>query len=311
MALNGYISQTATVGKITDSSLLKPAGSGQTQISVSVPPAIYQGSSDSGTAPFCVVTSNTVLTLTLAAVPGFTTGSKAGVSWTDTSFVAHYLLDCTITSITGAVVVITAPASIPAAIPGNGTPMQANFASITNGTTVITIAIATLATSDVPNNPDLTDYSIPTGTVEELLVTCSGLGATELFAVPQGLLSGSGGAWTTSGNTLTVSGAGWAVNALAGLSFTIGGNPYTCLSNTATVATMTGSGSTSTGSETWSIASPNVVFAWNYIMQGDYYVYPNLVCATNSQLFYGTIEKIRFYNFSTTANTMQIGVQLA
>lgn len=170
MAQQGYYSSTSTVGGIQDRSLVKPNGDGVVQITPTVPAAVFQTNDNSGTGAHYTKTSSTVLVLTFASPPGFTTSSLAGVFWGN----GEYCLDCTITTITGNVVTITAPGSIPAGM--------SDFTDVTPGTTVITVAIATLATSDLPNNPDLTAYTLPEGDLQQLLVTAAGgTGAFEIF----------------------------------------------------------------------------------------------------------------------------------
>ena len=180
--MQGYNAQTATIGSVSDTKLQRPSGSGTIAIQPTIPAAVFQASSNS-VAPKYVKTSNTVLTLTFAAsyVIGFTTGSNAGVYWLDSTGVPHYCLDCTITSVTGQVVVITAPGTVPLGISANGSPAMTDFTSVTENVTTVTVAIATIATADTPANPDISDYTIPAASVQQLLITSQGLGATELF----------------------------------------------------------------------------------------------------------------------------------
>ena len=175
MSATGYFNQSVTVGSISDKLLQKPQGSGTIQITPTIPAAIAQTSADtlpSPAAPFYTKSSSTVLHLTLPGAPGFTTGSLMGIFWTDGT-TPRFCIDCVITSITGSVVVITAPGSIP-----DG---QDDFTTITAGTTEVTFSVANLTTADQPGNTDETDYTIAAGSVLQLLMTCAQTGAFELF----------------------------------------------------------------------------------------------------------------------------------
>lgn len=295
---NGYFAQTAQIGTVGDSIVTKPVGSGQQLIQPSIPGAIAKTALNTGSGVFYYTkSSSTVLVLNCPTTPSWTTGSLMGIFWT-TGGVNYYCLDCTLAIATNAVT-ITAPGTIPSG--------QTNFATITAGTTIVTFSLATLATADIPNNPDVTSYVLPIADILQLLLTANATGGFDLFAQPVGVLGNSSGTWLSSGPTLTVSGAGWVVNALAGLTFTIGGNAYTCVSNTATVATMSGAGATSSGTVTWSITSPNLVLSWNYSYKGDFY---NWVFGQSSAPFAGNVVKLRFYNSSTQDQIMSIGAQM-
>ena len=294
----GYFAQTAAIGSIQDKIVSQPSGSGQQLVAPTIPAAIVQTSANSGSGvPYYTKSSSTVIVLNMPTAPSWGTGSRMGLFWT-TGGVNYYCLDCTMTISTNAVT-ITAPSSLPTG--------QSNFATITAGTTVVTFSLATLLTSDTPSNPDVTSYTLPIADILQLLLTCNNTGAFDLLAQPVGTLTGTAGAWVSTGPTLTVSGAGWVTNALTGLTFTIGGNTYTCVSNTATVATMSGAGSTSTGTVTWSIASPNIVFTWNYTYSGNFY---NWVEGASSAPFAGVIVTIRFYNSSLQSQIMSVGAQM-
>jgi hypothetical protein len=201
MGFNSYASNSATVGKISDNNTQKPSGTGSLQITPTIPGAVAQTSKTTGAVyPFYTRTSSSVLVVTFAAsyVIGFTTGSKIAVFWTDTSGVEHFCPDCTITSVTGQVVTITAPLSTLSALQLAAGALYFNGATttgasdvagiaITAGTTTITVSVATIATADTPANPDLTDWSIPIANVSnqtglmQLLLTCSQGGLFELF----------------------------------------------------------------------------------------------------------------------------------
>lgn len=201
MGFSSYAANSATVGKISDNNTQKPSGTGSLQITQTVPGAVAQTSKTTGSVyPYYTRTSSSVLVVTLNAsyVIGFTTGSKIAVFWTDTSGVEHFCPDCTITSVTGQVVTITAPLSTLSALQLAAGALYFNGATttgasdvsgvaITAGTTTITVSVATLATTDTPANPDLTDWSIPVANVSnttglvQLLLTCSQGGLFELF----------------------------------------------------------------------------------------------------------------------------------
>ena len=297
MAQLGYDSQTVTVNGITDRLLLKPEGSGGVSATPTVPGAVFLASVNTG-SPSYTKGSSTQLTLTFASNPGFTTSSLAGVAWADSGGTNHYLLDCTITSVTGPVVVITAPVSIPAG--------QTNFASVTANVTEITVAIATLATGDLPSNPDINDYVFPSATLLQLLMTCGKTGAFELFATPTGSISDSAdGVWVGSTTkTLTPSNApGWVAGALVGLPVTVNSvSVGTVVSNTTTQITTTINGSVGNGTYSWAIGSPNSVLSWNYAYSGNFY---NWITGQSSP-FAGNVTKLRFYNFDTTNQVMSV-----
>lgn len=297
MATNGYFAQTMQIGPVGDSIVSKPSGSGQIIATPTIPAAVAQTSRNSTTAPYYTKSSSTVLVLTMASPPSWTNGSLMGIFWT-TAGVNYFLLDCTVTISTNTVT-ITAPATIPTG--------QTNFATITAGTTLVTFAVATLATADLPANPDVTSYILPIADILQLGLTANQTGGFELFAQPVGVLGNTVGTWLSSGPTLTVSGAGWVTNALAGLTFIIGGNAYTCVSNTATVATMTGAGSTVSGTVTWSITSPNLVLSWNYPSKGSFY---NWLFGQSAAPFAGNIVKMRFYNSTLTSQVMSVAAQM-
>ena len=193
MGATGYSSKTAVVGSVQDKYLDKPSGSGVQAITPTIPAAIAQTAAatlPSPAGPFYTRGSSTVLTLTLLNPPGFTTSSKIGVFWTGADGSDNYCLDCTITSITGAVVVITAPTLSAAQLAAgmlyfNGATTtgagDVTGKKITQGTTVVTFSVATIATADVPNNPDLTEYSLPIANIAQLLVTAGQTGAVEFF----------------------------------------------------------------------------------------------------------------------------------
>ena len=294
---NGYFAQTVQIGTVGDKIVNQPSGSGQQLIGPTIPAAVAQTSRNSTTAPYYTKSSSTVLVLTMASPPSWTSGSLMGIFWT-TGGVNYFLLDCTV-AISTNTVTITAPTTIPTG--------QTNFATITAGTTVVTFAVATLATGDLPANPDVTSYTLPIADILQLVLTANQTGGFELFAQPVGLLTGTGATWTTSGNTLTVTTPGWVAGALTGLSFTIGGNPYTCTGNTATVATMSASGSTASGSVAWSIASPNLVLSWNYAYNGNFY---NWVDGLSAAPFAGNIVKLRFYNSTMQSQVMNVAAQM-
>jgi len=181
MSQSGYSAQTVAVGSVQDSLLQKPVGTGVQAITPTIPPAIAQTAADTGVGPQYTKTSNTVLVLTLPSAPGFTTASKMGVFWEDGGGNDHFLLDCTITSISAGVVTITAPGTIPTGM--------SDFTTVTAGTTEVTFSVATLATTDTPGNPDLTDYSLPAANIRQLVLMCNQTGAFELFTVDGLVLS--------------------------------------------------------------------------------------------------------------------------
>ena len=53
--------------------------------------------------------------------------------------------------------------------------------AVVAGTTQCTFSIATIATADLPANPDITEYSFPVASIAQLLLTCALTGAFELI----------------------------------------------------------------------------------------------------------------------------------
>ena len=247
MGATGYQANTVTVGSITDNLVQKPAGSGVQQITPTIPAAIAQTAADtlpSPAAPFYTKSRSTVLVLTLPSTPGFTTNSLMGVFWTGADGSSNFCLDCVITTIAGDVVTITAPTLSANQLAAgmlyfNGaTTTGAGDVSgkkITAGTTEVTFSVATLATTDLPSNPDLTDYNLPIGSIEQLIFKCATTGAVEFL------------------ETATVE--------------------LACL----------------------------------YSYQGDFYSYITGEVAP----WAGTVNKLRFYNSTTSAQTMSVGALMA
>ena len=192
MAATGYAANSATVGQVTDSNVSKPTGSSFLQVTPTIPGAIAQTTRSSTTAPYYTKTSSSILVLTMATTPGFTTGSKIGVFWIGADGGAYFVLDCTITSIVGDVVTITAPLSTLTAVQLAAGMLYFNGATTTGasdvagkkvnpGTTLVTFSVATIATSDLPANPDITDIVIPAASLQQLLITCQQTGGIELI----------------------------------------------------------------------------------------------------------------------------------
>jgi hypothetical protein len=294
----GYSAGTVSVAGVQDSYVTKPCGNVPLAIQPTVPAAIAQTSADTGSeVPYYTKSSSTVLVLNLPSTPTFTSSSRMGVFWT-TSGTNYYCLDCTISISTDAVT-ITAPTVVPTG--------QTNFTTITAGTTVVTFSLATLTSVDTPNNPDSTDFIIPSATMQQLILSCpGGTGAFELFATPIGTLSDSAdGAWVESTKTLTPSTApGWVAGALVGLAVSVNGTSVgTIVSNTTTALVTTANGSVSNGNYAWAITSPNLVLSFNYTAKGDFYNWNTGAAAP----FAGNATSARFYNSSLAPIVMSIG----
>ena len=192
MAATGYSASSATVGAVSDTSLSKPVGSGVQQITPTVPAPIAQTAAatlPTPAAPFYTKASSVLLHLTLPSAPGFTSGSLICVFWTGADGTPCFCPDCTI-GISGDVVAITAPTLsaiqlAAGALYFNGaTTTGAGDVSgkvLTPGTTEATFSVATIATADLPSNPDITDYSIAAANLKQLLLTCNKTGCFELL----------------------------------------------------------------------------------------------------------------------------------
>ena len=198
MSFQSFVSAQATIGKVSDSIVQKPAGTGSLQITPTIPAAVAQCSADTNASyPYYTKSSSTALVLNFdpGYSIGFTSSSKCCVFWVDTSGIQRFCPDCTM-SISGQAVTITAPmlstvqlAAGALYFNGAATTGASDVSGIvvTPGTTVITVSVATIATTDTPANLDLTDWTIPLANVSNqtglmhLLLTCSALGCFELF----------------------------------------------------------------------------------------------------------------------------------
>jgi hypothetical protein len=190
MAAQGYFAETANVGSVGDRIITKPSGSGSLAITPTIPAAIAQTSHNTaGSTPYYTRTSSSVLVLNLLSAPTFTTGSLIGVFWSGTDGTPHYCLDCTL-GISGNAVTLTAPTLSATQLADGQTYFNAatttgasdvSGQAVVAGTTVCTFSLATLATADTPSNPDITDYSLPVASIEQLLITCTNTGGFEFF----------------------------------------------------------------------------------------------------------------------------------
>lgn len=189
MAVKSFSSKSASVGKINDSINNTPQGNTLIQTQPTIPAAVFQASASTGTLPtqYYTKSSGTVLVLHFVntAPNSITTGSLAGVFWIDSSGLPHFCPDCVISSVSGTGMTITAPTltAYIAASEAAGQPSGhvADFTTVTAGTTQITVAIATLATSDTPANLDV-EVSLIAADMQQMLITCTQTGATLLFA---------------------------------------------------------------------------------------------------------------------------------
>ena len=195
MAATGYLSETVTVGSVSDKILQKPSGSSILEITPTVLPAIAQTSANAAPATtYYTKTSSTVLHLNLPSVAGITTNDLIGIFWTGADGSNNFCLDCVVTSASGGLVVITAPTLSAAQLAagmlyfnGASTTGASDVTGkvITPGTTTVTFSLATLANSastDYPSNPDISDITIPAPTsLLQLLFTCGQSGAVEFL----------------------------------------------------------------------------------------------------------------------------------
>lgn len=189
MASKSFVNASASIGKLSDSYSATPLGVSTLAITPTIPAAPFVSSTNNSnnqggvpTQQAYNVSNNTTMVLTLINNNSegieISSGSLAGVFWTDANNNNHYVLDCVVSANNNVSLTLTTP-TLPSLT--NGSVAMSNFATIVNNSTPVTVAFATLATADQPSNPDVSDISIPSANVAQLLVTCAQTGGTELF----------------------------------------------------------------------------------------------------------------------------------